>query len=1089
MAATRIDRILHRPFVATQRFKMDQKLYRLAPFQTIISFILLVFTASCLFAQPAGFVNEKVADTYEAIGFNFLPDGRVLILEKSGTIRIGDPSASKPIATSVYMTVTNINTNFESGLLSIEVDPNFSSNNYFYLFYSYGDKKRRVSRFEHQENSGGLSSTGNYGSELLLWEDTEPAYKSGHMGGAMVIGNDGKIYFATGDGFETDGPSQDYSSSFGKLHRINTDGTIPPDNPFYDGTPGIYNSSGTLKSIFALGLRNPFRGGFDPVNNRMLIAEVGGNQNDAHEDIHSAYLGTGGGSSAGKNYGWPQCGEFNRNGDGSCVDSWIDDPIFAYRTYPSGGGQVGTGGAVIGGSTYRGGVYPGNYDGAFFYGDYVREFMKYLTFDGSGNVNGDYTFQNNIGKTVEIRTGPDGLLYYLRADAGASLADGSLHRYLYNAANSAPGCTWIDISETEIDPGETISVEVHASDPDGDPMTYEFEYGDGATSNGTVPGNGQIPIQYHNYSAAGTFTLKIKISDGNFDFLCTETEITVGSPPVANIVSPTQFDPGFVANDVIVFAGSATGGSGGLTYKWTVEFVHDTHTHPTNVTNFLGQTGTFTIPDDDHGFHGNTGYKFILTVSDGFGLEGQDEITIWPDEVDITLNANVSQIDISVNGIPTPTPQTFDEMKGFQLALEAPISQCVSGVNYEFMGWSDGESANSRVLIVPSSNTTITANYSASSSLPSGWNTQDIGFVAATGSLCFDAGGVFAVSGSGEGIQGIDDEFHFVYQTCEGDAEIIAQVSSIENIDDWSRAGLMIRDDLTDDTKSTFIGLAANGNMSWHTRTAVGANSSWSQSGGIGAPKWLKITRLGDDFLYAYSENGINWTDVGQVTVDMDDEIYLGLAVTAQDDGQLALGEFTNVSFSCDNNIGIFPVELQSFSGYVQGEDIVLDWLTNNEEGNDFFTLERSLDGQLFEVLGKVQGQGPLGGKYSYTDINPVVGSNFYRLKQTDLDGQTVSLETIEVVFGKLDPGFIRLFPNPTNPDASTRLELDLLGNGHTKISLVNSIGQTIKTQKTSLSSGRHQFDITTEGLKPGYYMVIVEQGLTRKTAKLIIAE
>ena len=91
-----------------------------------------------------------------------------------------------------------------------------------------------------------------------------------HHGGAMNFGNDGKLYFTTGEHFQR-APSQDLTSPRGKILRINKDGTVPTDNPFYDGAGPNWDA------IWAYGLRNPFRAYFDAPTGRLYIGDVGGN--------------------------------------------------------------------------------------------------------------------------------------------------------------------------------------------------------------------------------------------------------------------------------------------------------------------------------------------------------------------------------------------------------------------------------------------------------------------------------------------------------------------------------------------------------------------------------------------------------------------------------------------------------------------------------------------------------------------------------------------------------------------------------------------------------------------------------------------
>ena len=206
-----------------------------------------------------------------------------------------------------------------------------------------------------------------------------------------MFGNDGKLYFTTGDHFEGS-PSQSLSSPRGKIHRINPDGTVPTDNPFYDG------NGPNVDSVWALGLRNPFRAFYDAPTGRLFVGDVGGNDNStAREEIN---LGV-----PGANYGWPNC-------EGMCGNPAYTRPLFVSAQRP---GRVVTGGFV-----YRGTQFPSSYQGSYFFADYTQNWIKRLTFDASGNVSGVFNFEpldgsvdGPYGDIVYLTEGPDGALYYV----------------------------------------------------------------------------------------------------------------------------------------------------------------------------------------------------------------------------------------------------------------------------------------------------------------------------------------------------------------------------------------------------------------------------------------------------------------------------------------------------------------------------------------------------------------------------------------------------------------------------------------------------------------------------------------------------
>ena len=174
------------------------------------------------------------------------------------------------------------------GVNGIEVDPEFNSNGYIYVSYIGADNFQRLSRFTVTDPTAD-EMTIDPDTEIVIVRGDEPAGDDHHGGEIRYI--DGKLYWATGDNVccsVVDGSnSQDLANIYGKVLRINPDGTAPEDNPFYT------TETGAAQDIYALGLRNPFRGGLTP-DGQLLLGDVGQN---TWEEINLV--------SAGANFGWP----------------------------------------------------------------------------------------------------------------------------------------------------------------------------------------------------------------------------------------------------------------------------------------------------------------------------------------------------------------------------------------------------------------------------------------------------------------------------------------------------------------------------------------------------------------------------------------------------------------------------------------------------------------------------------------------------------------------------------------------------------------------------------------------------------------
>jgi glucose/arabinose dehydrogenase/chitodextrinase len=637
--------------------------------------------------SSATFQNEILATGFDLpTSIEFLPDGRMLVVELRGIIKVMSPPYTDPSPTP-FLQITNIGSaGVQQGIFDIALDPNFPTNRFYYVFYTLGTPNHdRLSRFTANATLTGTVA----GSEFVLYEDPLNA-SAEHHGGAINFGNDGKLYFTTGEHFSAV-YSQQLSSPRGKIHRINPDGTVPTDNPFYDG------AGPNVDSIWARGLRNPFRAYYDAPTGRFYIGDVGGN--DAATAWEEIDLGA-----AGANYGWPDC-EF-----GTCGNSAFTAGIYAYP-------HAGRDASVTGGFVYHGSQFPSEYKGSYFFADYTQNWIKRLTFDANGNVSGVFNFEppdgsvdGPYGDIVYLTEGPDGALYYVDlgySDVSFSYGVSKIRRIRYTGgANQPPTAVSNGTPLSGLPPLTVNFSSAGSSDPEGQTLGYSWDFGDGTSSTAANPA--------HTYLLPGQYTVRLTVSDGTNSTLAAPLTVTVGTPPTPAILAPLD-GSFFNAGDVISFSGTAVDLEDGVlpasAFTWNIDFLHDGHVHPGS--QFANTTsGSFTIPTSGHDFSGNTRYKITLTVRDSVGLISSTSVTVWPRKVNLSFNTVPSGLTLQLDGIAKLTPFVYDTLVGFNHTIGAQ-SQTFGGTSYTFSSWSDGGAA-SHGIVVPATNQSYVATFQSS---------------------------------------------------------------------------------------------------------------------------------------------------------------------------------------------------------------------------------------------------------------------------------------------------------------------------------------------------------------------------------------
>lgn len=322
-------------------------------------------------------------------GLAFLPDGRMLVTERPGRLRIVgiDGKLSVPVAN-----VPRVVARGQGGLLDVVIDPNFRENRLIYL--SLADP-REEGRNATSVVRARLSDSGTTLENPTPIFRQLPAIASNiHFGSRLVFGRDGSLFITTGDRYSQRDEAQNPANHIGKVIRIRPDGSVPPDNP---------NKPGWAKEIWSIGHRNVQGAALHPTTGQLWTIEHGAKGGD---EINTPR--------AGLNYGWPVISygvDYSgaKLGEGTAKPG-LEQPIYYWD--PS----IAPSGAAF----YTSDVVP-SWKNSLFVGALAGQMLVRLTIDGEKVVAEERLLTTLNERIRDVRQGPDGLLYLLTDDSAGRI--------------------------------------------------------------------------------------------------------------------------------------------------------------------------------------------------------------------------------------------------------------------------------------------------------------------------------------------------------------------------------------------------------------------------------------------------------------------------------------------------------------------------------------------------------------------------------------------------------------------------------------------------------------------------------------------
>jgi len=362
--------------------------------------------------------------------------------------------------------------------------------------------------------------------------------------------------------------------------------------------------------------------------------------------------------------------------------------------------------------------------------------------------------------------------------------------------------------------------------------------------------------------------------------------------------------PNYEGEDILLAASAFDPDGDMLTYHWTTPRGEPIAPAPDACAYSL-QLGdnTFTVTVDDG--HGHTASSSVTYTVTSF-TPGTVEITAPATGETLTAGAAYT-IAWTTDGDVTPVTGWNLSFSSDGGATWQPINECTGlAAENRTCTWRNPGPATTAARVRIHNNdadgivyTDSTQNFTIAgeASVPYPWYSEDVGAVGSPGTASF-ANGTFTVSGSGADIWGTSDAFQYAYTALTGDGSIVARVATVQNVNNWTKAGVMIRNSVSASAAQAYqlVAFSPAKGVPFQRRTSDGDISVSTSGSQSTAPRWVKLVRSGNTITGYESADGTTWTLVGSDTIPMANTVYVGLAVSSHTTTTTATATFDNVS-------------------------------------------------------------------------------------------------------------------------------------------------------------------------------------------------